>query len=204
MKLEEVRSCIMQAFGKKKAITAQELAYTPYQVPNVQCYAVMKILIDAGAVTKKEKAYTLISIDKAHVALGMETPVEPKYNKVSKPTPTTKGRNTSKYIFEKVKRSKSQTVLAVIKAYVRDNKNVSYKKLLTVFPPHVKRFGTINILSAAKELSPDPKRPRYFFKDEDVIRLKNQKVVVTNQWTETVFQEFFVNAKQLGYKISLK
>lgn len=66
----------------------------------------------------------------------------------------------------------------------------------------MKRFGTINILSDAKEISPDPKRPRYFFKDEDVISLKNQKMVVTNQWTHSAFLSFIIQVKELGYNIT--
>lgn len=205
MKLQEVRECLMQAFKEKNSIvTPQQLSYTPYSIPLVQAHGVLKHLVDEGAVTKDDRTFTLVDEKKALSVFGMDAPAEPKPEKVSKPTPVVSGRNTSQYVFEKVKRSKGRTVLAVIQAYVRDNKDVTYKQLLTVFPPQVKRFGTINILSAAKEISPDPKRPRYFFKDEDVISLKNQKVVVTNQWTHSAFLEFVVLVKELGYKISQK
>ena len=202
MKLEEVRSCIMQAFKDNKSITPQQLHYTPYNIPLVQAHGVLKHLVDEGAVTKNDKTFRLVDEKKALSIFGMDTPVEPKSKKTSKPAPVSTGRNTSQYVFEKVKRSKGRTVLAVIQAYVRDNKDVTYKQLLMVFPPQVKRFGTINLLNDAKALSPDPKRPRYFFKDEDMISLKKQKVVITNQWTQSAFLGFVVLAKGLGYVIT--
>ncbi|MBI2279162.1 MAG: hypothetical protein HYU68_00490 [Bacteroidetes bacterium] len=203
MKIEEVKTRIMQAFLKHQKITAQQLNYTPYNIPFVQAYGVLAHLIERGAVTKEEdnKTYTLIDKDKLISAFEMGLTDVTKPEKVSKPTPVLSGRNISQYMFEKVKRSKGRTVLAVVQAYVSDNKDVTYKQLLTVFPPQVKRFGTINLLSEAKELSPDPKRPRYFFKDEDVIKLKNQSIVVTNQWTHSAFLEFVVLVKALGYVI---
>lgn len=204
MKIEEVKTRIIQAFLKHQKITAQQLNYTPYSIPFVQSYGVLAHLIELVAVIKEEdnKTYTLIDKDKLTSAFEMDLPDVTKPEKVSKPTPVLSSRNTSQYVFEKVKRSKGRTVLAVVKAYVRDNKNVSCDKLLTVFPPQVKRFGTINLLSEAKELSPDPKRPRYFFKDEDMIKLKNQSIVVTNQWTHNAFLEFVVLVKELGYLIT--
>lgn len=204
MKIEEVKTRIMQAFLKHQKITAQQLNYTPYSIPFVQAYGVLAHLIELVAVIKEEdnKTYTLIDKDKLIRAFEMDLPSKHNLEKGSKPTPVLSSRNTSHYVFEKVKRSKGRTVLAVVQAYVRDNKNVSYDKLLTVFPPQVKRFGTINTLEKAKVLSPDPQRPRYFFKDEDVISLKNQKVVVTNQWTNSAFLEFVVLVKGLGYVIT--
>ena len=92
--------------------------------------------------------------------------------------------------------------MSVIHAYVRDNKNITTEKLLKMFPSKVKRYGTINSLDKAIVLSTDPKRPRYFFKNEDVISLKNQKIVVTNQWTQSDFLEFLALAKGLGYVIA--
>ncbi len=203
MKIEEVRLRITEAFLKHQKITAQQLNYTPYSIPFVQSYGVLTHLIELGAVTKEEdnKTYTLIDKGKLISAFEMDLPDVTKPEKVSKPTPILSGRNTSQYVFEKVKRSKGRTVLAVVQAYLRDNKNVTYKQLLTVFPEQVKRFGTINTLEKAQELSPDPQRPRYFFKEQDVINLKNQKVVVTNQWTHSAFLEFVVVTKELGYKI---
>lgn len=202
MKIEEVKTRIIQAFLKHKEVTAQQLNYTPYNIPFVQSYGVLAHLIERGAVIKdNDRTYTLIDKEQMVKAFGMDAPVEPKSKKIDKPVPVLTGRNTSQYVFEKIKRSKGQTVLAVVKAYVRDNKNVTYEKLLTVFPPQVKRFGTINTLEKAQELSPDPQRPRYFLKEQDVINLKNQKVVVTNQWTHSAFLEFVVLVKDLGYKI---
>lgn len=204
MKLQEVRECLMKAFKEKNSVvTPQQLSYTPYSIPLVQAHGVLKHLVDEGAVTKEDRTFTLVDEKKALSVFGMNAPVEPKTEKVSKPAPATSGRVTKQYVFEKVKQSKSQIVLSVVKAYVRDNKNVTYKKLLTVFPPQVKRFGTINTLAAAKVLSPDSTRPRYFFKEHQIITTKDkQQVVVCNQFIHSQFLEFIVLAKELGYVIT--
>ena len=203
MKLEEVRKCIIQAFKGNKSITPQQLGYTPYNIPLVQAYGVLKHLVDEGCVTKNDKAHVLIDEKKALSIFGMDSPVDPKPKKASKPKPKTTGRNISRYMFEKVAQSKSQVVLAVIKAYVRDNKNVTYKKLEQVFPPLVKRFGTLNTLAEAKTLSPDSTRPRYFFKEHQIITTSDKKqIVVCNQFIHSQFLEFIVLAKALGYIIT--
>ncbi len=202
MQISEVKKIIYNELKKKKSITAQILNYTPFNIPFIQSYGVLAHLVELGAVEKNDRIYTLIDEKKALGIFNYKVPAKIKKEKVD-PLLIKSSRNTSQYVFEKVKRSKGRTVLAVVQAYVRDNKDATYKQLLTVFPPQIiKRFGIINLLASAKELSPDPKRPRYFFKDEDVISLKNQKVVVTNQWTHSAFLEFVIVAKELGYVIT--
>lgn len=206
MKIEEVRLRITEAFLKHQKITAQQLNYTPYSIPFVQSYGVLAHLIELGAVTKEQdnKTYTLIDKEKMIKAFGIDAPVEPKSKKIDKLVPVLTGRNTSQYVFEKIKRSKSQTVLAVVQAYVSDNKNVTYEKLVQVFPPIVKRFGIVNTIEKAKVLSPDSTRPRYFFKGHQIITTKDkQQVVVCNQFIHSNFLEFIVLAKEeLGYVIT--
>jgi hypothetical protein len=71
-----------------------------------------------------------------------------------------------------------------------------------MFLPQIKRFGTINTLQEEKTLSPDSTRPRYFFKDHQIIITKDKKkVVVCNQFIHSSFLEFVVLAKDLGYEV---
>ena len=199
MQISEVRKIIYDELKKKKSITAQVLNYTPFNIPFIQSYGVLAHLVELGAVEKQDKTYTLIDEKKALGIFNEKASVKPEERKV-KPLLIKSGRNTSKYVFEKIVYSKGACVHAVVKAYVRDN-NPTYKELEKVFPPLVKRYGIINTLEKAKELSPD--RPRYFMKDNQIIATKDKiSVAVTNQWVHEIFLEFVDMINGVGYLIT--
>src|SRR5690606_6313761 len=77
MKINEVKTKIMQAFLEHTKITAQQMAYS-YGISNPQFYGFGKMLIDAGAVTKQDKTYTLINKEKMAKAFELELPGESK------------------------------------------------------------------------------------------------------------------------------
>ena len=111
-----------------------------------------------------------------------------------------KGRDNSKYKFCGQFYGKGPLVRAVVAAYVKDNAPVTYKKLKEVFPDELlKRFGIFQDEIAAREIS--KKGERYFFKEEHVIKLKDKRIVVCNQFTFDNIQPFLKVAKELGYKI---
>jgi len=94
----------------------------------------------------------------------------------------TTGRNNDKFSFDGVNDlSKGALARAIVEKYVKGNQNTTYKKLLEVFPTKLlKRFGVVEEIEKAREIS-GKKYDRYFFKEEHVIKLKDKKVVVTNQ-----------------------
>ncbi|MCW8896866.1 MAG: hypothetical protein OQJ96_13465 [Flavobacteriales bacterium] len=202
MQISEVRKIIYNELKKKKSITAQILNYTPYNIPFIQSYGVLAHLVELGAVEKNDRIYILIDEKKALGIFNDKVPAKPEIKKV-KPVTVVQSRNTSKYVFEKIKRSKSQTVLHLVKAYVRDNKDITFKQLEKIFPPLIKCFGVVNTIEQARLLSPDPKRARYFFKEEHIITTKDkQRVVVCNQFVYSAFLEVLVIAKDLGYVVT--
>ena len=78
--------------------------------------------------------------------------------------------------------------------------NPTYKQLKEVFPDTLlKRFGIFQDEAKAKEIS--GKRPRYFMKPEQLIKLKDKKVAVCSQFTFDNIQPFLKAARELGYDI---
>jgi len=116
-------------------------------------------------------------------------------------TKKTSGRNNDKFTFEGEEYGKGALVRAVLKKYVSENAGTTYKQLKEIFPDTLlKRFGIFEEIAKARELS--GKYERYCFKEEEVIKLKDKKVVVCNQLTSENIQPFLKATKELGYKIA--
>ena len=113
------------------------------------------------------------------------------------------GRDTSKYIFNKIAYPKSRAVLEVIRQYIKDHPKITLQILQTVFKGNdlQKRYGTIIELSAAKKFETSSGRPRHFIKPTDIINVNGRKVVVSNQWDATNFEEFRKICAGLKYQI---
>lgn len=216
MNMNEATGHIVDMLLEKKEVTAQEISYK-HKIALVQIYALMKKFEAAGAVKKEEKDNAKLFILKDAKKLGAVAAEEPtatgKESKSvkkkeekgsSKAVPEVvnkSGRDTTKYTFQKQTLPKGQCVLAVVRTHM-DAKKLTLVNLKECFPDNiVGRFGVVNTLSKAKELSPD--RPRYFMKDTDIIKTADHKqVVVCSQWTSERFDKFLEVSKKLGYKIT--
>jgi len=109
-------------------------------------------------------------------------------------------RDNSKFKFNGEEYGKGPLVRAVVAKYVEDNLNTTYKQLKEVFPDDLlKRFGIFQEEATAREIS--DKRDRYFLKETQIIKLKDKKIAVCNQFTVTNIQPFLKVAKTLGFKI---
>lgn len=113
------------------------------------------------------------------------------------------GRDTSKYIFNKIAYPKSRAVLEVIRQYVKDHPKITLQILQTVFKSNdlQKRYGTIIELYAAKKFETSSGRPRHFLKSTDIINVNGRKVVISNQWDANNFEEFKKICTSLKYTI---
>ena len=136
---------------------------------------------------------------------GVASPEENKGGKL-KPKEETKEpttRDNSKYEFNGVANlGKGPLVRAIVAKYVEDNPDVTFKQLKDIFPDTLmKRFGVFANETEAKKLSGN--KPRYFMKEEQMIKIKGQKeqIAICNQWTATLIEPFIAVAKNLGYKI---
>lgn len=149
----------------------------------------------ADTPAKEEKAQTEVE----NSAKEEKQETEPEKPKVSFELPAP-SRDNSKYKFQGEDYGKGPLVRAVISQYVADNPGMTYKKLKEAFPDDLlKRFGIFQDIDTATGI--DPTGKRYFFKEENIIKLKDKKVVVCNQFTLANIQPFLAKAKELGYKI---
>lgn len=93
-----------------------------------------------------------------------------------------KGRDNSKFKFNGELYGKGPLVRAIVQQYVSDNPTTTYKQLKEIFPDELlKRFGIFQDEKTANEIA--PKGGRYFEKPEQMIKLKDRKIVVCNQFT---------------------
>jgi hypothetical protein len=88
-----------------------------------------------------------------------------------------------------------------VNEYVSKHKQIGIGKLKEVFPDDlIQRFGVLQEISKAKQFTSGG-RDRFFLKEEMVIKLKDKKIVVCNQWTSENIKPFLTAARKLGFEI---
>lgn len=110
-------------------------------------------------------------------------------------------RDNRKFKFAGEEYGKGALVHAVVKQFVADHKNTTLGKLKEAFPDELlQRFGIFQEIPKAKQFSSGG-RDRFFMKDEQMIKLRDKKVVVCNQFTSENIKPFLAVARKLGYSI---
>lgn len=181
------------AFVKKNPNATKADIVQATGLKGIVLFNLLKKLQTEGAITEtiegEEKLYSLA-----------EQSNEPPKEEIETEEIVTAGRDNSKLKFNGELYGKGPLVRAVVAQYVTDNPGTTYKKLKEVFPDGLlKRFGIFQDEETANRIA--PKGGRYFTKPEQMIKLKDKKVVVCNQFTLTNIQPFLKAAKDLGYKI---
>ena len=124
-------------------------------------------------------------------------------NNIEVPSSTIKTqRDTSRYMFQGKIYPKNRLVLAIIKEYVANN-NPTNEELKLAFDKSLQ--GSLNVVedyNSAMNIKDYAKR--YFFKDEDIITLKdNSRIVVCTQWGIFNIAKFIKCAENLGFDIQV-
>ena len=124
-------------------------------------------------------------------------------NNIELPTTNNKTqRDTSRYMFQGKIYPKNRLVLAIIKEYVAKY-NPTNVELKSAFDKSLQ--GSLNVVedySSAMNIKDYAKR--YFFKDEDVITLKDgTRVVICTQWGIFNIAKFIKCAESLGFVIDI-
>jgi hypothetical protein len=117
---------------------------------------------------------------------------------------TDSGRDFSKYTFNGISGlSKGKVALAICKQYAKDNSKATLATMQNALQSKViqPRYGVIAEISLARKTTVN-KKERYFFKESDIIKIGNQRGVVTTQWSLDTLTPFLKIAKELGYKIT--
>ena len=124
-------------------------------------------------------------------------------NPQAQPAPTEAisggNRDKTKYMLNGKVYPKNRLVLAIVQKYVEQH-NPSYKELSEVFDRSLQgSLGVVETYENAEKISDGAKR--YFMKDEDVLTLNNQRVVVCTQWGIFNIVKFVKRAQALGFEI---
>lgn len=109
------------------------------------------------------------------------------------------GKNNAYFTFNGNIYGVGRLVLAVIRKYVLDNPNITFKELQSVFRKSI--HGSFE-LDVDTDNPPDRVHENYFVQENDKIKLKdNKSTYVTRQWGRPIIGNFFKKAKDLGYDI---
>ena len=121
-------------------------------------------------------------------------------NKQTKPVDKQlSNRDKTKYMFEGKVYAKNRLVLAIVKKFVEDN-NPTRDQLFSVFDKSLQgSIGAVEVYENAIKISDASKR--FFLKEDDVIKLKDARVVVCTQWGIFNIVKFIKQAQSLGYNI---
>lgn len=110
-------------------------------------------------------------------------------------------RDMRRFKFQGQKYTKGGLVHAVVSAFVAKKKNIGITTLKENFPDElIQRFGVFQEISKAKQFTSGG-RDRFFMKDEMLIKLKDKKIAVCNQWTAENIKPFLSAARKLGFEI---
>lgn len=198
--MEKTSKSIIAFLEKYENATKEQLSEAS-GLKGLQLFNILKQLqkderiIESG--TKDYKVYTIVKKDQEM----SEEPINEREKDEMEETATQqKGRDNSKFKFNGELYGKGPLVRAVVQQYVLDNPTTNYKQLKEVFPDELlKRFGIFQDEKTANEIA--PKGSRYFEKPEQMIKLKDRKIMVCNQFTLSNIQPFLKVARSFGYKI---
>jgi hypothetical protein len=109
------------------------------------------------------------------------------------------GMDYSRYCFQNNTYGKSQLVLAVVKAYVKDNPSISYSILKSVFTDKLQ--GSTGVVATPAEARAKRSDPEKRYHTKNPIYLLDGPVWVCTQWGKSNIGDFIDRARSLGYKI---
>ncbi len=108
--------------------------------------------------------------------------------------------NFSKFLFEGEKFGKGRLVLAIVKRIAAKNPKLTLDQIN-------EQFSRTKTHSSFDLVMPVDKAPegRYFVKEDAVVKIKNKKVAVTNQWGTGNITNFLKIVRKMGFSVrSLK
>lgn len=109
------------------------------------------------------------------------------------------GRDFSKFVFNGEKLRKGQLVRAIVADYAQKH-NCTAAQLKKVFSDDlVPMYGVVVDATDARRAS--SKKKRYFIDADQIIKLKDKTVAVTNQISSKNLPGFLDVAKRLGYRV---
>lgn len=114
------------------------------------------------------------------------------------------GKNFNKYKFQGVEYNKGRLALEVIRQYAKDC-NPTLAELQVAFPEDIIKpfgYGTFRTVNEAKKVNDASYgRIRFFLKEDEIVKLKDKKIAVTNQWTQEILDRFLSLVRRYKYVV---
>lgn len=116
----------------------------------------------------------------------------------------TSSKDTSKYLLNGVKLGKGRLVLEVIKQHITSNPNISYSELEKIFPKTCQgSSGVFATAEIANEKYSTSGRKRHFIEPQELIKLSDCTIAVSNRWGIKNIGKFIKRAKEIGISITI-
>ena len=145
-----------------------------------------------------EKEVELLKKERAVAPVALPHAAFPSEFAHTAPMPSK--RDTTRYMFESNVYLKNRLVLAVVRAYLRDNPDITREELKNVFPKSLQ--GSIGVVEYAEEAAMrGDYTVRFFAKQEEILHLVDGDMYVCSQWGILNIPNFIKIAEQLEYKI---
>ena len=115
---------------------------------------------------------------------------------------TMSNKDKTKYKFNDIVVGKGRLVLAILTNYVKDNPEVTYSELENTFSKSLQGSnGVFSTQRYAEEIYAKTSNRRHFLKPEEIIKLSDSNIAVSNQWGVGNIDGFVNRAKELGYNV---
>lgn len=206
---EELKTAPMpQVYGALKMLVDQKVVRMYMDKENIKTYELTKIgqaafkgkWIGTSDETTPEAKDKTDEVSTETSSNNEESPEPNDEKKKLEQKPT--GRDLTKYSFNGLEElSKGRLALAVIRSIAVTNPKIKLKELVEVYPDTlVPPYGVIKPKKEALEISKG--RPRFFIKQEEMVKLADADICVSNQWTTERINEFIsISKKKFGLKI---
>lgn len=116
-------------------------------------------------------------------------------------------KDSTEYIFEGKSYGKGRLALTVLKRFIENNPNLTFSELEAddLFPQSCQ--GTSGLFKSeekAKEILESTNRKRHFLEQDEIIKLIDVKIAISNQWGIGNINKFIETARKHGFEIREK
>ena len=111
-------------------------------------------------------------------------------------------KNFDKYTFNGKEFGKGRLVLSVITHHAQNNPKLTFADFKSLFPDTIQGSHGVFATTADADSTNSQGRMRYFTKANELIKLSNETIAVSNQWGTRNISKALDVFKKLGYKIT--
>lgn len=117
-------------------------------------------------------------------------------------------KDYTKYAFNSETLGKGRLVWAITKKHIISNPNISYEELKKIFPDSLQsnskiQFSETQVVFSKEDEIMEKEFNRFFNKEDEIIKIKDCSILISNQWNIGNIQNFINASRRLGYTIEI-